>query len=223
MKEGYLIMLQENDKIQIKERLKELSEPVTLSFFTQQVIGKCQFCSETEILLKEVSELSDKLRLEIHNFVTDSDLAEKYNIDKIPATAIIGKSDYGIRFYGIPSGYEFVTFLETLLMVSNAKTGLPELAVQKINKILSPVKIQVFVTPTCPYCPRAAITAIQFAIENSLISASVVEISEFPYIAQKYSVMGVPKVVINETHSFEGALPENIFLDKIMETIKNDD
>ncbi len=213
-------MLPENDKIQITKRLKELSRPVTVSYFTQQIIGKCQFCSETETLLKEVCELSDKLKLDIHNFVTDTGLVGKYNIDKIPATAIIGETDYGIRFYGIPSGYEFVTFLETLLLVSNRTSGLSDLISKEIKSITESVQIQVFVTPTCPYCPRAAITAIQFAIENSLISASIVEISEFPHIAQKYNVMGVPKVVVNEIQSFEGALPENLFLEKIKEALK---
>ncbi|NQT24055.1 thioredoxin family protein [candidate division KSB1 bacterium] len=214
------MILQENDKIQIKERLRSLSKPVKLLYFTQQILGQCQFCTETESLLKEVCDLSDRLNLEIYNFVNDTHLVEEYGIDKIPATAIIGESDHGIRFFGIPSGYEFATFLETLLLVSDDKSGLAGSISKEIRQIDQSIQLQVFATPTCPYCPKAALTAIQFAIENPLISASIVEISEFPHIAQKYSVMGVPKVVINETHSFDGALPEELFLEKIQEIIK---
>ena len=214
------MILKDTDRIQIQERLKSLKNTVRILLFTQKVMGQCQFCSETESLLKAVCGLSDNLNLEVKSFVNDAEMVEKFNIDKIPATVILGQTDHNIRFFGIPSGYEFATFLETCLLVSGNKSGLTEQNIQDINQISKDVQIQVFVTPTCPYCPRAAFTAIQFAIENPKISASIVEISEFPHIAQKYSIMGVPKIVINEEHAFEGALPENLFLSKINEALQ---
>ena len=63
------------------------------------------------------------------------------------------------------------------------------------------------VTLTCPYCPNMVHVAQQFAFVNSNIRADMVEASEFPQLAQKYKVTGVPKTIVNETYSFEGALP----------------
>ncbi len=214
-------MLKDEDKKQIQERFKELQEPVTLAFFTQFVESTCQYCAETERLLKEVAELSDKIELKIYNFVTDKEQVDAYQIDKIPAVAIHAKEDVGIRYYGIPTGYEFATFMESMLLVSQEKSQLTDISKDQLKEVKDSVKIQIFVTPTCPYCPQAAMTASEFALENENIIAETVEISEFPHLAQKYSVMGVPKVVINETTSFEGALPETAFLDHIKKALEN--
>ena len=213
-------MLREQDKKEIQERLKQMVEPVKLKLFTQKVAGTCQYCAETEQLLKEVSDLTDQLSLEIYNFVNDTTEVKKYDIDKIPAIVIEGKEDYGMRFYGIPTGYEFATFLESILKVSGQKSALSQDTIQKLDQINKSVHIQVFVTPTCPYCQSAALTAYQLAIESGNIRSDVVEVTEFPHLTQKYNVMGVPKIVINEEHSFEGALPENQFLEQVINAVK---
>jgi glutaredoxin-like protein len=212
-------MLREEDKLAVKKKLEGLPNPVRLVYFTQQIAGACQYCLEGEMLLKELTPLSSSLSLEIVNFVTDQDKVAQYGIDKIPATAIIGKEDYGIRFYGIPAGYEFASFLDTIVRVGQGQSGIPGIQAFQVKAIAKPVHIQVFVTPTCPYCTKAASTAYQFAMENPLIRTDVIEVTEFPYLGQKYNVMGVPKVVINEKHSFEGALPEEQFLERIQKAV----
>jgi protein-disulfide isomerase len=85
--------------------------------------------------------------------------------------------------------------------------------------VTEPVHIQVFVTPTCPYCPQAVFMAHQFAMENPLIRADMVEAIEFPQLANKYRVQGVPRVVFNETVHQEGAAPEPLMLAKLLEAI----
>lgn len=209
-------ILRDEDKKEIQKRLSELRDPVKLVFFTQKLTGTCQYCEETERLLKEVAELSEKLELEILNFVTDKDRVDEMKIDKIPGIAILGSEDLGLRFYGIPTGYEFATFLDTLLKASSGLSGLPEALKKKLERVDKPVHIQVFVTPTCPYCPVAALTALKLAMENDHITADVVEITEFPHLSQKYGVMGVPKVILNEVHSFEGALSEDLFVEHVL-------
>lgn len=210
-------MLREEDKKEIQNRLKELTQPVHLIYFTQSVIGTCQFCAETEQLLKEVVPLSERLSLSVKNFVTDQEEVKKYHIDKIPAIVLLeGETDKGLRFYGIPSGYEFITFLETLIHLGTRDSGLASESRTALKNVRTPIHLQVFVTPTCPYCPRAAVTGLQLAQESNFISCDVVEISEFPHLAQRYSVMGVPKVVINEKYGFEGALPERLFVDQVL-------
>ena len=129
----------------------QLVNPVRLVMFTQTV--ECQFCAETRQIVEELAALSDKIEPVIYNFVTDKPLAESYGIDKIPAIAILGvkdgkEQDYGIRFYGIPSGYEFISIVEDVLAVSRGESGVKPATIKALAGLAKPVHIQVFVTPT---------------------------------------------------------------------------
>ncbi|MDR7463775.1 MAG: thioredoxin family protein [Armatimonadota bacterium] len=122
-----------------------------------------------------------------------------------------------MRYYGIPAGFEFAAFLEDLVAVSRRDSGLSPQTRQALAGLARDVHIQVFVTPTCPYCPRAARLAHAMALESPRVRADVIDASEYPDLAQRYSVYGVPKVVINETTQFEGALPEAAFLAAVLQ------
>jgi glutaredoxin-like protein len=191
-----------------------MENPVKIIMFTQEV--ECQFCAQTRQLINELAGLNDKIKVEIYDFVKDSEKAKEYGVDKVPAVVIVGEKDYGIRFYGLPFGYELQTLLEGVINVSRGRTDVSEETRKKLKEIKTPVHIQVFVTLTCPYCPIVAIIAYKFAIENDLIKADVIEASEFPHLAVKYAVMGTPKTVINEKTEFIGALPEDLFLEHVL-------
>lgn len=207
---------------QVREALAKMTRPVKLLMFTQGANGaiECAFCAETRELLEEVAALSDKLTLEVRDFVADAALAESYRIDKIPALVVLGNGaqpeDYGIRLYGIPSGYEFGTLIEDILMVSQGETGLQPQTLKELGRLNKPVHIQVFVTPTCPYCPRAVLLAHRMAMASDWITADMVEATEFPHLANKYDVYGVPRTVINETIHIEGAVPEAVLIARLM-------
>ncbi|HOK22593.1 MAG TPA: thioredoxin family protein [Candidatus Hydrothermia bacterium] len=211
--------LSESDQKEIREMFKELVHPVKIINFTQAL--ECTYCRETRQILEEVAQLSDKIQVEFMNFLENKEKADQYGIEnQIPAIILEGEKDYGIRYYGIPSGYEFSTLIEDILMVSKRDSGLKKDTRDSLATITKPVNIRVFVTPTCPYCPSAAITAHRMAMESDMIKAEVIESIEFPFLAQKYGVYGVPKVVINDKVSFEGALPEEMFLDYVLKAIK---
>jgi glutaredoxin-like protein len=197
-----------------------LVNAVKLVMFTQAV--ECQFCAETRQIVEEIAALSDKITAEIYDFVADKDVAEAYGVDKIPAIAILrvedGKDrDYGIRFYGIPSGYEFTTVVEDIIDVSKGESGLQPKSKEAVAGISEPIHFQVFITPTCPYCPQAVQLAHKLAMESDLIRADMVEAIEFPHLANKYGVYGVPRTVINDTIHQEGAVPEPMMLAKLLE------
>ncbi len=139
-------LLNERDRREVQKQLSVLTGPVKLVNFTQELA--CQYCRETEQLLHEVSDLSDKISLEIHNFQLDKEKVAQYGVDKIPATVVEGVKDYGIRFYGIPLGYEFVTLLDAIKDVSRGSTDLPPEAKASLAQIQKPVHLQVFTTPT---------------------------------------------------------------------------
>ena len=54
--------------------------------------------------------------------------------------------------------------------------------------------------------------ANQLAVESDLITSEMVEVIEFPHLANKYEVMGVPRTVIDETIHIEGAVPEPMLM-----------
>jgi glutaredoxin-like protein len=141
-----MAFIRESDKAVIKEKLSEMRSSVTLRYFTQEI--ECEFCREAHELLQELSALDDKIKLEVFDFTKNADEASKYKIDKIPATVVMNSSDFGIRFYGIPAGYEFSSLLEAIIMVSEGESSLTRESKKFLKELKSPVHLQVFVTPT---------------------------------------------------------------------------
>jgi len=217
-----MTLLDESIRTKVRDMLAGMEAPVRLVVFTQSEGGalECAFCAETRQLSEEIAALSPKITLDVYDFVADADAAARYSIDKIPALAILRDGaepkDYGIRFYGIPSGYEFGTLIEDILMVSRGDPGLQPKTLAEIARLKEPVHIQVYVTPTCPYCPRAVLLAHKLALASDLITADMVEATEFPHLANKYQVYGVPRTVINEVIHIEGAVPEPMLVSRLM-------
>jgi glutaredoxin-like protein len=154
------MLIQENDrKVLIDIFSERLVNPVKLVMFTQkksklilpsqpETTDDCQYCNDTEELVKEVAELSSKITTEIYDFKKDDEKVKEFSIDKIPAIAICGKKDYGIRYYGIPVGYEFSTLIDDITDVSNGNTDLSDETKSKLKVIDKDIHIQVFSTPT---------------------------------------------------------------------------
>jgi glutaredoxin-like protein len=210
-----------NDDIQkqVRDEFANMTNSVKLVMFTQEM--ECQYCSETRSLIDEVAGLSDKISVDVYDQIGDKEIAEQYNIDKIPAVAIVADGDdakdYGIRLYGIPSGYEFSTLISDIIMVSQRESGLDAATKKYIQELEAPLHMQVFVTPTCPYCPGAVRLAHMMAMESDMVVGDMVEATEFPHLSQKYQVMGVPRTVINENTFIEGTVPEQMLVDKVKE------
>ncbi len=139
-------MLGNGDREEVREQLADLNKPVRLVMFTQAI--ECEFCEQTRELVEEVASLSGDVEAIIYDFIADEDKAEKYAIDKIPAIAVLGEKDYGVRLYGIPAGYEFTSLIEAIRIVSAGQSGLSEATNEALAQIGEPVHLQVFVTPT---------------------------------------------------------------------------
>lgn len=214
-------LLNEKDTAVVRQQFEEtLVHPVKLVMFTQEF--ECLYCRETRQILEELAELSTLISVDVHDFEQDKALADRYGVDKIPAILVQRAGtddepdrDYGIRLYGIPSGYEFISLLEAIKLVSSGQVSLSQATLDKLASLDQPLHLQVFVTPTCPYCPRAVVLAHQLAFASAKVTADMVEATEFPHLSNKYSVMGVPRTVINETTFIEGAAPEAMLLAKL--------
>ena len=211
-------LLSEKDTKIVGERLSRLPRPVTVTLFTSQ--EACDLCQQTRELLEELAAVSSgKVVLEPHDLERDADLARTLGIDKAPAITVHaeGGHGHGIRFFGIPAGYEFASLLETLDMMARGDSGLAPATREKLKSLKTPLDLQVFVTPTCPYCPRAVLTAFRFAMESDLVRASMVEATEFPELSSRYGVSGVPHTVIGDSpQAMIGAYPETAAADMVV-------
>jgi len=200
---------------QLKEILNNLQDEVNLILFQQA--ENCTTCNETKVFIEEFTALSGKLKLETLDLINDKDQAEKYNITKVPAIVVLdkNKTDRDVRFYGMPNGYEINSFLAAVFEASGVADPIPDDLLNKAKEIDKDIHIQVFVTPSCPHCSGAVVTAHRLAFANSRIKADMVECTTFPELANKYNVSGVPKIVINEKHELVGNQPMTAFLSTI--------
>ena len=208
-------IINDGDKEKLSALLDGMEGDVSLLVFTKS--QDCPFCKETKQICDELAELSDKLVVEAYELEKDGDIAQEHGVDKAPAIVVLGAEDYGVRFYGVPAGYEFTTLIEGIVDVARGTTDLGPETRQALASLEKDIHLQVFITPTCPYCPKAVRLAHMMAVESPRITADMVEASEFQELAIKHQVMGVPKIVVNGEKSFEGALPEQQFLKRILD------
>ena len=200
----------------VRERLANLTRDVEMVLFTDSSTliapGKepCLYCKETKQLLEELSALSDKLHLVVYDLATPEgkEKAGAYKVEAAPTLILREKGSEAInlRYRGIPAGYEFA--------------GLPENVVQELNDLPEEVVLQVFVTPTCPYCPQAVRTAHRLAYASPKVWGEMIEANEFPALSDRYHIHGVPDTIIN--HGKErvlGAQPLSQFLQAIRKAV----
>jgi len=208
-----LPLLSDQDRAVVSGHLAAIKTPVTILFFTQ-TIGAPETALIARQVLDEVVSLNDLLSLEEVNFVLDRERTAQFGIEGIPAVALLrGEEDTRIRFLGAPAGYEFMSLVEALILAGTGDSGLtPESKALIAGNVSGPTDILVFVTPSCPHCPRAVTLAHRMAVENPQIRATCVEATEFLELSQRYRVTGVPKTVVNGTIEMLGALPESVFV-----------
>lgn len=209
---------------QLREIFADLKQPVSVLLFTSQ--EECPYCEQTRQLVEEVTALDEKLELQVVDFDENAGLAARYKIDKVPALAVMGKDgddlvDFGIRLFGIPSGHEFTSLVHDLVLASTRDSGLTEKTRAFLASLNKPVHLQVFVTPTCPYCPSAVVLAHRMALESPFITADMVEAMEFPELSERFNVSGVPHTIINDgAGELIGANPEEALIAEIETVLK---
>lgn len=208
-----MALLSEQDRQTVRGHLAVIEEPVRLLLFTQ-TFGAPDTVLIAKQVLDEIVSLCDLLTLEEVNFVLEQDRARQYGVEQIPTIVLLkGDQDTRIRFLGAPAGYEFMSLIEAVILAGTNDSGLtPDSRALVAEHVTAPIDIQVFVTPTCPHCPRAVTLAHRLAVESPLITASCVEATEFMDLSRKFRVTGVPKTIVNGSIEILGALPEAQFV-----------
>jgi alkyl hydroperoxide reductase subunit AhpF len=152
-------LLKPRDRESLQNEFQKLVNPIKLLFFTQGL--DCETCPITKQIVEEVASLDPRISVQEVNRVLDKDTVEKYGIKRIPAIVPVrletvetnGESatverDYGIRFYGVPSGYEFVSFVGDILDLSRGDSALAPDTREALKQLTEPLHLQVFTTPT---------------------------------------------------------------------------
>jgi glutaredoxin-like protein len=213
-----MALLSEQDRHTVRAHLADVKDPVRLLFFTQTIAGP-----ETALMAKqilgEIAALSDRVSVEEVNFILEKDRAAAYGITHVPGIAVLkGDADTRIRFLGAPAGYEFMSLIDAIILAGGSDSGLSDTSKTLIAAhVTEPLDIQVFVTPTCPHCPRAVTLAHRMAFEHPLIRGTCVEAAEFMDLSRQYKVTGVPKTVVNGTIEILGAVPEDTFVRTVLQ------
>jgi len=141
-----MAILTDKDRAGVTEELTKLAGPVKLVVFGSE-LGS-EYSVETERLVREVAECSDKVGVEVYNLHIDREKAQAYGVDRVPAIVVEGAKDYGIRFFGIPLGYEFTNLIDGMIVASSGEPRLSPDTLERLRAIDKPVHIQVFTTPT---------------------------------------------------------------------------
>ena len=205
---------------QVRDVFSQMQNDVALIHFTTER-SDCMYCPETKQLLEEIAPLSDKLHLEVYDIEKDADKAKEFGVDKTPATIVAAYdhgvvTNFGIRYFGIPSGHEFSSIIQDIMTVSERDSGLKPATREFLKSLTEPVHLQVFVTPTCPYCPRAVVLTHRMALESDKVTADMIEAMEFNELSNEYGVSGVPHTDINHHKgTVVGAVPEEHFVAEI--------
>jgi thioredoxin reductase (NADPH) len=194
---------------QLKPLFKDLPNEIPLLLFTQP--GKNDpFSAATRFLIRAIRQVTP--RISLREYDLGHKLAKKWSADRSP-TLLIDPERYRIRWLGAPLGEEARTFAEALLMIGHRKSGLSRESLEVLEKIDTERKIQVFVSPTCPYCPQQAVNALKAVVEKSeKLSLEIIDIQANPDLADRYSAQSVPQTYANGLLIAKGAQPEELFM-----------
>jgi alkyl hydroperoxide reductase subunit AhpF len=142
-----MAIMTQNDEAAVRKQFERLGGPVKLTVFSQELVAG-DLCRQNEQLVREVAALTDKATVEVLNLAIDRDRAAEYGVDQVPAIVVEGAQDYGIRFFGVPSGYEFTNLIDSMIVASTGEPDLSEETKAALADLATPVHIRVFSTPT---------------------------------------------------------------------------
>jgi alkyl hydroperoxide reductase subunit AhpF len=143
-----MALLNDRDQAAVRKEFEKIAGPVTLIVFSQE-LAAAELCRQNEALVREVAALApDRITVEVLNLAIDRDRAEAYGIDRVPAIVVEGARDYGIRFLGVPAGYEFTNLIDAIVVASSGTAGLTEETQRALSELTADIDIKVFSTPT---------------------------------------------------------------------------
>jgi thioredoxin reductase (NADPH) len=196
----------------LQNMLSQMKNDIPLFLFVdrKQDDVYAQACRQ---VIRAFRELTPRITLKEYDL--DHELAKKWNVDGSP-TLLIDPEHYHIRWIGAPMGEEGRSFLETIMLLGMGKCDLTDQARNVVQRIDSPRRVKVFVSPTCPYCPQQVVNGIKAAIEKpDLIALEIIDIQCRPDLAEQYHAHSVPQAYANDVLIGHGAQQEEVFMSSL--------
>ena len=129
----------------IRKTLGDLLGTVTVRCYTSDIDST--YSRAERALLEEIAAASPKISLEILADQWDGRREEEVGIARTPAIVLLGDRDYGLRYYGLPDGYELPAFLGTIRAVAERRSGLSPASVERLRALSGPCHLEVFGSP----------------------------------------------------------------------------
>jgi thioredoxin len=209
-------LIDEKSRQMLQDKFQaELQDEVSLSIFVGE--ENQEFGDFTVQLCEELHELDGRIKPTVYR--NGNGAATAMGVTSTPTVLIGWDQGYRIKYRGAPVGHEAGGFIETIALVSRGESGLQDDSLARLAEIDQDTTIQVFVTPTCTYCPRSVLLANQIAIAaKGRVTAECVEASQNMELARQFNVSSVPQQVINEDpESISiGAQPEPHFVNQVL-------
>ncbi|MEW5745611.1 MAG: thioredoxin-disulfide reductase [Nitrospirota bacterium] len=205
-------LIPEETRSVLRDTFKHMHDKVLVEVYTGE--QKTQFTEATVELVKAIAELTDKVEAKF--YTVNSEQAKQRGITRSPAL-VIAPDRFKIRYIGAPVGEEGRTLIMMLLLASTRGTLLSDEALKRLFELKEPRHIQIFVSPTCPYCPQQALNAVSAAIAlPGLITAEIIEMYENRDYMEKYHIVTVPFTVINDVPIGTGVRTPEVFIEEVI-------
>ena len=164
------------------------------------IVDESNISREVEGFAGEVKTLSEKILVEVYKKGENTELETKINLSMYPALLLFNEQDeyIGVSFHGVPGGHEFNSFIVALYNAAGPGQKVEEEILSRMKAIDKEVNIKVAISLSCTLCPEVVMGAQRIAIENKNVTANMLDIAHFPELKNKYSIMSVPCMIIND-------------------------
>ncbi len=210
-------MISEADKETLGKKLSlGMEDEVTLEVFVDEGTVISKHLTE---LVTTFAGLSDKIKVSVHEAQGGKgERLKELRLEHWPVLVLTKGNSSRIRYYGLPTGYELPAMTDAIVELSMNRTPLSPKARGMLSTVRRKANIKVFVLTTCPFCPTVAKHAFRAAVESPRVTSEVIDSSMFPDLAARHSVMGVPKIILNDNLDITGAVTDVEFFDKLRDS-----
>lgn len=208
-------LLNDDLRTQLKGILNRLDREVTLVSIVDEDNSKS---IELRDLILDIADLGQKVTAEIYTKGENTEVENMINADKYPVAALLDKDKKysGVKFHGVPGGHELNSFILAIYNLGSQGQQIAEETLENIKTIDKKVNIKVCVSLSCHLCPDVVVSSQRIAIENDNVEAEMIDISNFKDIKDKFKVMSVPAIILNDENIYFGAKK----IDEIIKLIK---
>lgn len=210
-----MALLSEKVAGEAKKVLQEISGPVGLTYYTQEM--ECEPCTSMSLFVDELSALEERLKVEKKDFLADGEEARRRGVHHVPALLLHRPEDgrAAVRYYGMPGGYEFGAFLRTIVLFSTGRFDQP-IDRESLGLIEKDVNLKVFVLAGCPSCPVMAYLAAGLAFLSPKVTTEIIEANAFIDLSTRFNVGTVPKIIVNDSAEIVGVLPPGELIKRLV-------